>query len=273
MSPVLLLGAAAVLLTACSAEQAPAGGRGPQQAAVMREAGGNAETRGRHIAVSHRLVIETAEDALTGAWEVAVKLCRTARCEVLSSSINNRSANAPPSASLSLRIAPEDLPKLFEQIGKSGSVLEHTTDAVDKTAAVIDVEARQRNQTQFRDRLRGMLSARTGTLKDLIEVERELARVQADLDSLAAQRKVLASQTEKVAVQIDFRPRRSAAATGVFAPVARAWESAAYVFAASLGTLLTFVVALLPWLVLIVPTIWLLVRLVRKVWRRKVEPG
>jgi hypothetical protein len=232
------------------------------------EATGNAGAQRRFIAVAHKLLIETPEDTLPKAWEAAMELCRTARCEILSSSISNKTHDSPPSAALSLRVAPEDLPKLFELVGKAGSVLQHVTESEDKTGTVIDVEAKLRNMTAFRDRLRSMLGTRSANLKDIIEVERELSKVQAQLDSLTTQRKALANETEKVAVQIDFRARQSIAGTGVSAPLARAWRNAAFVLAESAATLLTFVIAVIPWLLLIVPLFWISGKLVRRLFRR-----
>ena len=276
MTRAALLGFAALLLLAACGKSEPGADR--ERYAPARGVMGYNDERAqarpeqkRYIAVSHQLLIETGEDALPKAWEETGKLCQSLNCEILSSSITNRTQDSPPSASLSLRIVPEDLPKLFDQLGRAGTVVTHTTDSEDKTATVIDVEARLRNLTEFRDRLRKMLATRSGTLKDVVEVERELARVQSELDSLATQRKVLANQTEKVAVRVEFQSRRSATGTGVFTPISRAWQGAAYIFSESVAALFIFLVAALPWMVIVVPLGWLIVRLVRRRLRRRTE--
>lgn len=232
-------------------------------------AGRAAETPRRFIAVRHQLVIETLEADLPKAWESAAQFCQTLRCEILSSSINNKTEESSPSGSLSLRVAPEDLSKLFDHLGKAGSVLQHATEAEDKTAVVIDVEAKLKNLTEFRNRLRTMLATRPASLKDVIEVERELSKVQADLDSFTTRRRVLANETEKVAVQIEFRSRRSIAGTGSFAPIVRAWREAGAVLSVSIAYLLTFIVAVVPWLVLLVPACWISVKLLRRLFRKR----
>ena len=257
--------ASLLMLNGCSKNPEPAA-TGFQFASAPAAAEGSR----RFIAVAHKLLIEASEETLPQAWESAAALCRAARCEILSSSISTKTGDAPPSASLSLRIAPEDMQKLFDQLANAGRVLEHVTESEDKTGAVIDVEAKLKNTTEFRDRLRAMLRARPAALKDVIEVERELSRVQGELDSLTGRRRALANETEKVAVRVEFRAPRSIAGRSFAAPIARAARGAASVLAESIAALVTFVVAILPWLLLIVPFFWICLKLVRRLFRKKV---
>ena len=60
---------------------------------------------------------------------------------------------------------------------------------------------------EFRDSLRKLMATPNARLKDLVEVERELTRVQSELDSLATRRKLLAGETEKVRVTVAFSAR------------------------------------------------------------------
>ncbi len=170
-----------------------------------------------------------------------------------------------------MRVVPEDLPKLFGHIRSAGTIARHTTESEDKTAVVIDVEAKLKNLTGFRDSLRAMLAKSSGTLKDIVEVQRQLVQTQSELDSLAMRRKVLANETEKVAVEVSFLAESSVARAGVFAPVASAFQDAGEAFAESLAALITFTVTLLPWLVLIVPVVWLCARLLRRLLRRPIR--
>ncbi len=214
----------------------------------------------RFIAMRHSVLLEAAETELPKAWESVGDFCRSIRCEILSSSIRQKTYDSPPTAALSLRIAPEDVKLLFEQIGKVGKILEHRTESEDKTSTVIDVEAKLRNLTELRDRLRQMLASPKGSLKDIVEVERELSRAQSELDSLQMRRKALANETEKVSVDVSFRSRKSVAETGAFAPISTAWREAGHVLAESIAFAITFVVAIVPWLVLFIPTLWILAK-------------
>jgi len=212
----------------------------------------------------HNVLIETSETELLKAWESVREFCQTIRCEIIASSIRQKTYDSPPSATLSLRVAPEDAEQLFNQLGKVGKILEHKAQSEDKTSTVIDVEAKIKNLTELRDRLRQMLASSSGSLKDVLEVERELSRAQSELDSLQMRRKALANETEKVSVDISFRSRKSVAQTGTFAPIATAWHGAGHVLAESIASAITFVVAIVPWLVLFIPTLWLLIKGVRR---------
>jgi hypothetical protein len=224
---------------------------------------------GRFVAVRHKLVLTAPEAELPKAWESALEFCRSIRCEVDASSIASKTHGSAPSASLSLRVVPDDLKKLFDHLGRTGSILEHTTETEDKTSAVIDVEAQIKNLTEFRDRLRTLLAKPSASLKDLVEVDRELTKTQSELDSITTKRKVLANETEKVAVEITFRSEGSVTGTGAFAPIGEALREAGSVLSGSVATLITVLVAVIPWLVVIVPAVRFGPRLFRKLFRRR----
>jgi len=220
----------------------------------------------RYIATRLHLVVETSEADLEKVWKSVNEFCPSVHCDVVESTINKKTPYSPPSGNLVLRVLPQNLKPLLDHINKVGNVVSQNTESEDKTTTVIDVEARIKNLTELRNRLRTMLATRTGSLKDVVEVERELSRAQSELDSLVANRKALANETEKVAVSIEFRPKPSIAETGTFAPIVSAWHRMGGVFASSIAAVITFIVAVIPWLVLIVPGIWLLPKLFRRLF-------
>jgi hypothetical protein len=171
----------------------------------------------------------------------------------------------PAQASLEARVPPEKFDAFLKQVTALGAVGHHSKTAEDKTDEVIDTEARLKNLSAFRDNLRRLMATPGARLKDLIEVERELVRVQSELDSLASRRKALASETDKIHVMLNFVPRPEVLETGMWSPVRDAMLGAGHAFANSLGGLVKFVVVALPW------TIALLVGVlaVRTLWRRR----
>jgi hypothetical protein len=227
----------------------------------------------RYTAVKHWLVVETPESEVAKVWESTIKLCSSIKCDVLNSSIAGQTVDLPPRGELALRIIPGDLSKLFEHLEKSSTISEHRTESETKTEDVIDVEARQRNMTELRDRLRSLLIKAPASVKELVELERELATVQSSIDSLAMRRKVLANETENIAVHIGFQPSQSIARTGILAPIANAWHSSGLVLSESFGALVTFIFALIPWLIIIIPSTWLIVRILRRRSRKQKPPS
>jgi len=148
---------------------------------------------------------------------------------------------------------------------KSGDIIQHARDAEDKTNQVVDADARIKNLTELRDRLRQMLGDKSAKFKDIIDVERELANTQSQLDSIMSIRKVLSLETDLVAVNIDFSAKQGITEQGFFSPVARALKDAGRVMMESLAALITFVMSALPWLIIGIPLLLLIVKLWKKV--------
>lgn len=227
-----------------------------------------ADSLHRFVAVRHKLDVISPEPELPKAWESVVNFCGTIQCEVVASSITNRTNYAAPSGSMALRVSPEDSKKLFAYVEKQGRIAQHTTESEDKTTEVIDTEAKIKNLTSFRDNLRAMLAKPSATVKDLVEIQQQLTETQSQLDSQNAQRKILANETEKVAVEIDFRVDASFGGARGFAQIRNALRESGSDLAESTAALITFIVTIIPWLVLIVPLGWVLLKAWRK-WRAK----
>lgn len=221
----------------------------------------------RYIAESHKLDVVLPEADLAKSWDALVAFCGTIQCEIVSSGISSRSEDSPPAANISLRVAPADFNKLFTFLQKLGKISQHTTEREDKTTTVVDTDAKIKNLTSFRDSLRTMLAKPSATVKDVLEIQQQLAEVQSQLDSETTQRKILANETEKIAVELNFRAERIFADKAGFSQVWNALRQSTSVLSASIASLITVGVAILPWLVVILPAIWLLRKASRR-WRR-----
>ncbi len=223
----------------------------------------------RFLAVRQDLNVEVPAEQLADAWGKVRDLCGTLKCELLSSSLLRETPQQPGNAMLEMRVEPADVEKLLGGLAGVANVVSHTTTSEDKTAEVIDVEARIKNRTEFRDSLRVMLrdTVTKRTMADLLAIQRTLSDTQAELDAIATQRKVLAQETSKQHIQIQFTPKRALVSNGNgYSPMRQALRNAGSVLAESVGALITFVAAVLPWLVLVVlPLGWL----VRVLWRRR----
>ncbi|MBJ2159716.1 DUF4349 domain-containing protein [Variovorax sp. IB41] len=244
--------------------------RGAPQAEQAADAGQAQEAPlQRYLAVRQDLNVEVPPEQLADAWGKVRDLCGTLQCELLSSSLLRETPQQPGNAMLEMRVAPADVDKLLNGLAGVAKVVSQNTTSEDKTAEVIDVEARIKNRTEFRDSLRLMLrdTVTKRTMADLLAIQRTLSDTQAELDAIATQRKVLAQQTSKQHIQIQFTPSRTLVQSGrSYNPMMRALREAGSVLAESVGVLITFLAAVLPWLLLVgLPLVWL----VRLVWRRR----
>jgi hypothetical protein len=218
----------------------------------------------KYIALRHHLQIETPSEQMQASFDAAVKHCEALNCELLSANYNKETPYNPPSASLSARVPPRNVEIFLSGLVKNGEVLQHGRDSEDKTSQVVDTDARIKNLTELRDRLRLMLMDKSAKFKDIIDVERELANTQSQLDALSSMRKVLSQETDLVAVNINFSAAQGITEQGFFAPVARAFKNAGSVMMESFGVVITFVMGAIPWLLIGIPIIWL----VRKYWTK-----
>ena len=236
--------------------------------AVMRIAG-KVSAASRYLAVRHKLIVEAPGAEVPKSLDSVIAFCGTIQCEVISSNITSLTGDSAPSGSVSLRVRPGDVDKLIAFVGKQGEIAQRTTETEDKTTIVVDTDAKIKNLTDFRDTLRKMLARPGVSVKDIVEIQEKLADAQSQLDSEAAQRKILANETEKVAVEIDFRAERTMASMSAFKPIGDALRESASVLAESLASLITVVVAVIPWLIVIVPGGWFLVTAWRRVRRKR----
>lgn len=218
----------------------------------------------KYIALRHHLNVELPAEHLQADFDAALKHCEALQCQILSANFNRETPYNPPSASLSARVPPRNVAVFLSGLAKSGDIVQHGREAEDKTNQVVDADARIKNLTELRDRLRLMLNDKSAKFKDIIEVERELANTQSQLDSIVSVRKILSLETDLVAVNVNFSAKQGITEQGFFAPVAMALKNAGQVMMESLASVITFVMTALPWLLIGIPGLII----IGKVWKK-----
>ncbi len=104
-----------------------------------------------------------------------------------------------------LRIPSSDFDAAMTDLGKLGDVVASTRKAQDVTGEVIDTRARIRAQEQSLARVE-VLFARAQSIRDVVAVEAQLSRRQADLDSLKGQLAWLEDQTSLSTITVYLEP-------------------------------------------------------------------
>jgi hypothetical protein len=223
----------------------------------------------RYMAERDKLEIIASKSELQKSWESAITFCATIQCAVISSSITTPTGNSVPTGDISLRVAPEDLNKLWVYLDKLGRIAQHTTEREDKTIAVADTESKIKNLTSFRDSLRAMLAKPSARIEDLVEIQKQLTDTQSELDAETTQRRILANETEKVAVEISFRIEGPGGSSGGFVLIWNSLRESGSVLGDSTASLITTIVAVIPWLILVLPVVWLLAKVLGRVKLRR----
>ena len=119
--------------------------------------------------------------------------------------VSHAEVNDDTRAQYTLRVPPAQLAPLMDSVAVLGDVDSRTVSAQDVTAAVVDAEARLAALRASRDRLTQLLE-RAASVQDVISVERELARVQGEIESLDARLQAMRGQV--ALSELDVRIRR-----------------------------------------------------------------
>jgi hypothetical protein len=173
-----------------------------------------------------------------------------------------------------LRIPSKDFTRVTKKLEGVADLLSSSSGSEDVTTKVIDNEVRIRAQEKSLERVEALLVQATN-LREVIAIESQLTRRQADLDSLKSRQAYLADQTtlSTVAVSIERTPEKKKShhdkeQTGFLRGLSAGWGG----FVAAMVGLATVLGFLLPFTLVValfgVP-MWLVLKNVR---RRRPEP-
>ena len=223
------------------------------------------------IAYAYRFGLELPADAVPtvmGRHEQACIAAGPSACQVIGAN-SSRVGRDAVEASLEMRATPAYVARFRaaldgEAKGAGGRVAQQAVESEDLTRQLVDTEARMRASETLRDRLQQLLATRSGTLEQLLQVERELARVQGELDATRSALAVMRTRVQTSRLDVTYRATGQLAPDSALRPVTDALGQAAYLFMSTLGALIMLLAGALPLLLVIAPLAWLGWR-----WRQK----
>ncbi len=197
--------------------------------------------------------------AVPGARNVAAKadgaitIAEQAGGEVDS---DNRTSGPRASATMQLRVPPDELTTTLSALGKLGVEKSRELSTTDVTQKVADVTSRVTSAQESIARLRALYAHAT-RVAVIIQIESELNSREADLESLEAQQRSLSRQTSMATITLSLVTAAKQAAPpakpakkrgGFLGAVERGWHgfaATALWVAEAIGTILPFLVLLL----------------------------
>ena len=206
------------------------------------------------------LIVPDAASAATRLRSVAI----THGGVVTTENVVSGSKNAYSQSTIVLSVPADQLDGALTDISAIGEVQLRTIQSTDVTAKVADVDARIKTMRDSIARMQELLT-RAGSVTEIAQVENELTRRQADLESLLAQQKALAQRVAQspITVTLSTQPivvEPPAPQTGFLAGLSAGWKA---LKSFTVGAL-TVVGALLPFLVVFAligaPVVWLVRR-------------
>jgi Domain of unknown function (DUF4349) len=92
----------------------------------------------------------------------------------------------------------------LSELKKFGRLNEESQNSSDITAQYVDLTARLSNARNSEQRLLALLRDRTGNLKDVVEVEREISSVRESIERMEAQQKDLNNKVQFATIQLEI---------------------------------------------------------------------
>ncbi|QGZ51517.1 DUF4349 domain-containing protein [Streptomyces sp. QHH-9511] len=178
-----------------------------------------------------------------------------------------------------LRVPQERYESVLAELAGTGKLLSRKAEAKDVTEQVVDVESRIATQRASVARVRALMDRAT-KLDDVVTLEGELSRRQADLESLLAQQASLKDRTSLSTITLELtekkteKPAEKEDRPGFLDALAGGWNA----LVTALAWVAIVLAAVAPWLALVVALYavwrWLLrPRLTRRTPAASVPPG
>lgn len=181
--------------------------------------------------------------------------------------------NAPRTLQASLRIPAPALSSAVNDLKALGRVENESQSGEEVTRQHADLVARLKNSRDTEQRLRDILQQRTGKVSEVLQVEREIARVRGEIESMDAEQKALEHRVDFATVELqlteEYKAQLNPPAPSVTTRVHNAFVAGYHNAAETvLGIVLFFaeyVPALFIWLAILASPFILLWRRYRKI--------
>ena len=127
-----------------------------------------------------------------------------------------------------MRVPVNKFDSFLDEVAKLGVAENRTQTAQDVTEEYVDLEAQITNKKRLEERIVALLKDSTGKIKDVIEVEHELARVRGEIEQMEGRLRYLTNRTDFTTVSISAREEENyvpPAAPTFTNRIAQAWTS------------------------------------------------
>ena len=171
--------------------------------------------------------------------------------------------------SATVRVPAAQLGDFLAELRKLGHVEQESRTNEEVTDQYVDLQARLKSARASEQRMLELLATRTGKLEDVLDAERELARIREEIESMEGQRIVLAHRVSYATVEIQLREeyrekldsRSTSTATKIWNAAVEGYGNLEDGFIGVLLFLLSYGPAILFWLATLLVPGWF-------VWRK-----
>lgn len=210
MKNVLTLIGICLVMTACSrpSEDTSAASSGPRQAI-------RSEDSGDLMAYEHQVNVVVEENRVVPLHKEAEAACLKAvaeKCMVLHSEINTEHMLSPTATTLRLRSTAAGVKAVRDSLVLKGKIVSQVTKAENLSKPIQDTAQKLAMLTDYRSKLEALRHTTGAPIDALIKINKELAQVQSDLETAAAEKAGLMQkvETELLELNITSSEQRSA---------------------------------------------------------------
>ena len=223
----------------------------------------------QYIAYSHNLGLTLPKGGVDPIMQAHTEACRaagSATCIVINSNVYSEDIDFA-SGTLSLRATPDWIDSFMQGVeadaeAAGGEITRRSTRAEDLTRQIIDTGARLDAQKTLRGRLLGLLERRDGELGDLLQIERELARVTGEIESIEAQLKTLRLRVSMSSLDLSYQTKVPAFSGSRENPLGEAFGDFFYNLSGAIAAVITAFAVGLPWILLLALFLWIWLKLI-----------
>lgn len=179
----------AVFLSACSAT--------PRHTAMALEAAHQGNSRLITRSANMELEVEKVD---TASAQISTEV------EKRKGLIDNTYQHDEKRVSMTVRVPASALDDFVGAVAGYGKVVSVSHSSKDVTDAVVDADARLKNLHALRTRLRTLLE-KASNVSEILEIEKELSRIQSEIDSMEGRRANLQNQIDYSQVRLDIKQK------------------------------------------------------------------
>jgi len=174
-----------------------------------------------------------------------------------------REQNEDLSGTIVLKLPQQHYNDMMQFLNGLGKGYELTEEAEDVSDNIMDIDVRLNNSRALEKRILAILEQQAGKITEVLEAERELARVREKIESLEGQKAGLMNRVRysTFTVNLFAGTSKSVEIRTWYGPLLQDLRDLGRMLASSLGTLLKVIVGIVPWLL----ALWF----VSRWWRRR----
>lgn len=213
------------------------------------------------LAIEHEVTVELPDDDIDKAHQAVLDACTKNaghHCTVLESTVGHGDIST---GSLRMRVGPKAVEPLVALAGTFGEITRRTTSAEDLAKPILDTGKRLAMLEAYLEDLTRLRQQSRQDVEALIRVAAEIAKTQSELDAAKAEQAQLRQRVDLQILAISFYSERLESFSS---PIGEALRDFGLNLGSGIAQAIAGIAFLLPWLVILIPLLFLL----RRLWRK-----